>query len=393
LAALLGLGLFLRLSYSLQLPNQLLIPDAGSFDTIAWNVASQGEYAMEGRPTAYRPPSYVLFLAAIYKIFGHHYRAVRIAQGFMGIGQVLLLIKIAQELRWNSLIQWTVGGIAACYPFFIYYESHLISDAYLTFWHTAALLSVLRWHHHLSSVSRAALMGFCFAVLCLLKSVFMPLFILVIALEAFLSRRAFPWKALLAAALVFALPLFAWGLRNEKTFGRFFLDGHGGRTLVETIVYHDRVKDGTFPELWANDPLQKQTASMDEAARDAFFSDYVKKYILTHPGLYAKQSFERFKDLWRFYPRQDVRFSEGRRMITLISLLTEPFLILAGIFGLFKSRRQWRELYPSYAALLLLTAAHTLITGQMRYRLPLMPILILFASYAVIAPKNRPSHY
>ena len=49
------------------------------------------------------------------------------------------------------------------------------------------------------------------------------------------------------------------------------------------------------------------------------------------------------------------------------------------------SRRQWKDLYPFYTTLFLTTLAHTLITGQMRYRLPLMPILILFSSYALFS--------
>jgi len=397
LGVLLGLGLFVRLGYGLHLPHVLLFPDENSFDKIAWSVASQGQYAIDGRPTTYRPPSYVIFMAALYKIFGHHYRVVRAAQAFMGLGLVLVLIGIANELRWSVKTQWAVACLTTFYPFFIYYESHLMSDASLTFWHAAALLSIVRWHLDPTSEGRAALVGFCFAVLCLMKGIFIPLFAFVIAMEAFLAWRAksgpFPWRSFMAAGFVFALPLFLWALRNERTFGRFMLDGHGGSTMIETIVFHDRVKDGTYPEVWAHHPLRQKTEAMSESDRDAFYSSYVKNYVRQHPRLYALQSLERFKDLWRFYPRQDIQFREGRRSLTLMSLLTEPFLILAGLVGLFRARRRWRELYPFYATLFLTTAAYALITGQMRYRLPLMPIMILFASYAVFTPKNRSSDH
>ena len=187
--------------YRLHLPNLLIIPDAASFDSIAWNLASQGRYAMPDhpentvnpgitRPTTYRPPSYVLFMAALYKIAGHRFRAVRVAQAFMGLGLIGLLICTAGELQWGARAQWAAAVLTTFYPFFIYYESHLLSDAYLTFWHMASLLAALRWHHKPSSVGRAALFAFCFAVLGLLKGIFMPLFVVVMAGQTVLCWRA-----------------------------------------------------------------------------------------------------------------------------------------------------------------------------------------------------------
>jgi len=397
LGALLGSAFLLRAAYGLFLPNALLIPDAGSFNLIAWSVATEGQYSIDGHPTAVRPPSYVLFLAAIYKVAGYHFRAARLAQAVMGLGLVLLLMGIARELGWSPRTVWAVGWMAAFYPFFIYYDAQLIADAYLTFWHTAALFAAILWGRQLSSNPRAIGTGLAFAVLCLIKSIYVPLYALILALEAYKSisskQEPFPWKAWLAAGVAFLIPLLLWAWRNERVLGQFLLDSHGGRTSVETIVLHDHVKDGSFPEFWKTSAIRQAVEALPEQQQDAAYFRVTKNFIRENPGLYAKQSLVRLKDFWRFYPRQDIQFRESKSLITWLSLLTEPVLILLGFFALALSWRQWRTLYPFYATILLTTAVYALTTGQMRYRLPLMPILILFTAYGLFSTQHpSPDH-
>jgi 4-amino-4-deoxy-L-arabinose transferase-like glycosyltransferase len=396
LGALLGTAFLLRAGYGLYLPNELLLSDAHSFDAIAWNVASEGRYALAGHPTAIRPPGYVLYLATIYKLAGHRYRAARLAQALLGVGLVGVLMAIAKELGWSSRVVWGVGWMAALYPFFIYYESQLIADAYLTFWHAVALWTTLRWIHRPESIPRASLMGLSFSVLCLTKSIYVPLLVLVLAVEGYRCFRqtdAIPWTSLLVASVAFLVPLGLWAARNEDQLGRYLLDSHGGQTTVETIVFHERVKDGTFPQIWKNLPLRKGIESLPEENREEAYLQVTHRFIREHVGLYAKQSLVRLKDFWRFYPRQDITFRESRPFITVISLLTEPFLILMGFWVLARTWRKASTYYPFYATILLTTAVYALVTGQMRYRLPLMPVLILFTAYGLFTPKNRSSDH
>jgi hypothetical protein len=70
--------------------------------------------------------------------------------------------------------------------------------------------------------------------------------------------------------------------------------------------------------------------------------------------------------------------------LVAVSLLFEPALILGGLWGLVSLRRRWRELFPLALFLLGTMAIHMVSVSQMRYRLPILPILIfgLAAGYS-----------
>src|SRR5258708_32523150 len=135
IAALLILAFALRAGYGLRIKGNVWPPDAGSFDSIAWNLASEGRYvSADQMPTSYRPPSYVGFLAGIYKIAGHNYAAARAAQAFLGAALLLVIMSLPRRITAHPSAPWIAGGMAAVYPFFIYYDSKLIPDPFIGFW-------------------------------------------------------------------------------------------------------------------------------------------------------------------------------------------------------------------------------------------------------------------
>ena len=377
----------LRLGYGLSLPEKPLNPDSQVFDALAWNLAEQGQYGIDG-PTAARPPAYVFFLAGVYKLAGHSMDAARIAQAAMGALLVWLIMRISLRLSARPALALFAGGFAAVYPCFIYYDGHLLSDAFLTFWVTFSFFLFIRWKERPLSWPRACLCGLAFAIAALTKTPMIIWTAGVLSVEAVIALRSAGGGAVLsrvlAVLLAFSMPLCVWGARNKMALGTFSLDNHGGFTLVSTIIYHAQTKAGVFADSVREDPFFLEAARLPEAEQERYYYGAAGRFILEHPGRYMTESLVRFKDFWRFYPRPDVRFREGTARLIVLSLLTEPFLILAGLFTLFALRPSWHILYPAPIAVVWLTVLHSLITGQMRYRLPLMPMLILGAAYAVV---------
>jgi 4-amino-4-deoxy-L-arabinose transferase-like glycosyltransferase len=397
LAGIALLAFALRAGYSLHIPHNQMVPDAIGFDEIAWNLASQGTIGSGTTPTAIRLPSYITFLAAIYKMAGHHYTAVRMAQAVLGAYLTLLLFALTPRVTADPRAPWIAATLAAIYPFFIYYDSELIADSFLVFWIVMCLQLFYRWRDAPFSMKRAAACGLGFAILCLTKTIFIPFFVLLVSVEALRAlprsdRRLIGSRLILIAGLC-ALPIWLWGLRNKNAFGTFTLDTHGGRMTIETIMFYDECKRGTFHEFFENHPLERATAGMNEAQADAFYFQQTKQWIREHPARYLRQSLGDFKDFWRFYPRQDITFKEGRAKITIISLLTEPLLLLGGLLGIILTRKRWRDLYPIYLLILMLSTIHMFTTGQMRYRLPVMPFAIMFTTVSLLAiqPKSSDS--
>lgn len=115
------------------------------------------------------------------------------------------------------------------------------------------------------------------------------------------------------------------------------------------------------------------------------------RYFLSHPGDYAKQTF------WRAYQMcvpmswseaYGIRDGFGKvikqgRYATaafkIILLLESALFLLAAGIGLIIGLRNWRKLIPLYAIFGYFAAVHVLVHGMGRYRIPLIPILAVFA--------------
>ncbi len=380
----LAAALALRLAYGISSPKALAYPDARSFDSLAWNLTVNGQYGVE-RPTAARPPAYVLFLAGIYKLAGHDHAAALAAQALMGTLLVFILISISRRLSDNPDLPLVTGLFAACYPFFIYYETHLLSDSFLTFTTALSFLLFIRWKELPLSWGRAGACGLVLSVTALTKPPMIAWAAFIFLTEAILLRgqsgRPARFMRILTAALAFSVPILIWGARNKAALGEFALDNHGGSTLAGTIIFNSQTKAGRLDETVLLDPFYLKAAKLTETEQERYYIEATREFIKTHPKRYVAESLIRFKDFWRFYPRPDVQFQEGALRLIIISLLTEPFLIIAGLFTLFLTRPARALMYPASYAIIWLTLLHSLITGQMRYRLPLMPFMILGAAY------------
>src|SRR4051812_5991531 len=91
-AAIVLAALALRIAFVLLTPDYRLVADALDYDYHAVSLASGHGFALSyGRPTAFRPPAYPLFLAGVYTVFGtggDRLEAARIANAFVGAGIV-----------------------------------------------------------------------------------------------------------------------------------------------------------------------------------------------------------------------------------------------------------------------------------------------------------------
>src|SRR3990167_4842041 len=133
------LGIFIaaftfRVIYISTLSNhELYFADAIEFDSIAKTLAAGNGYSdSNGIPTAAREPAYPVFLAAIYKIAGHDLLVVRISQAFLGALTCIIIYFIGKKT--SSISAGICSSIiASIYPFFIYYNGHILSETLFIF--------------------------------------------------------------------------------------------------------------------------------------------------------------------------------------------------------------------------------------------------------------------
>jgi 4-amino-4-deoxy-L-arabinose transferase-like glycosyltransferase len=389
------LALGLRLGFSLSLGGRLHQTDETGFAEFAWNLASAGYLGKDGEPWA-TPPLPSAFFAACFRLFGHNLLFPRLAQAFVSAATAWALGRMAGRLTGSPKAGRLALVLAAVYPFFIYYSGMVLSETlYLAFvvpglWCLCASLRERGLSWRPAAAGGAALAA---AALCRPEAMPITILIWLAGLAACLSGL---WsrRALFAAVLAWALPLTAWCARNRAAVGVFALDTHGGLTLLHgSLLFEENEKDTALAMAALEKmPFYQESLSLPLPRRDGVYLRRGLAFMRDNPGTVLGQWARKAVNFWRFYPRTDKPYREdifshpgaglSRAALVAVSLACEPALILGGFWGLWGLRRRWRELHPLWLFLLGTMAIHVVSVSQMRYRLPVMPILILAAAAA-----------
>ena len=110
--AILITAFILRTAWVLSIPTQP-ISDFKKFDRLAVSVADgKGYLGLDGKPTAYRPPGYIFFLAGIYSLFGPNDFMARLVNILLGVLSCWLTYILTIELfdKRTALIAALMGG-------------------------------------------------------------------------------------------------------------------------------------------------------------------------------------------------------------------------------------------------------------------------------------------
>lgn len=93
---------------------QPISSDQLGYDGIAMDILSSGQFTDHGRPT-FREPGYPLFLAGIYKIFGHNYDAVRYIQIILFGLLTVIIYLLAKNIFGRNVAIFSSLGAALFY--------------------------------------------------------------------------------------------------------------------------------------------------------------------------------------------------------------------------------------------------------------------------------------
>src|SRR5438093_13603249 len=98
------------------------------YDALAQSLKTNGTFAYGRHLTAFRPPLYPLFLAAIYAFVPHSFRLARAAQACVFLILLPILYKLGARLV-NPLSGFVASLLAAIYPLFVHYSTELLSES------------------------------------------------------------------------------------------------------------------------------------------------------------------------------------------------------------------------------------------------------------------------
>jgi 4-amino-4-deoxy-L-arabinose transferase-like glycosyltransferase len=375
--------------------------DEADYHAIATRMAAgDGFVGSDGSPTARRPPMYPTFLAALYAISTPNPAAGRVAQVVLGVLVVALTAAVARRL-FGPRVALAAAAFAAFNPFLAFICGYLLTEnLYMVLvlgalWvapDPRALLAAPR-----KAFAPAALLG----AASLTRPTGLPVFEW--TLLAALLLATVPWRARAVRALamvgVFALVIFPWYARNAAVMGGWVLTTHGGITFYQgnnfKVARIPSWRGGVAP-LEAL-PRYDELVGLDEVTRDRMAWGLGREYLRYKwrdiPGL-VKWKLVRF---WRL--RSDMGLSGVRSgwwwsKDSALGRLAADFdvgfvyaLPTMALFvaGLWISRRRWRELALLYGMVVVHTAVAVVFFGSLRGRLPVEPVICIFAGVAIVS--------
>ena len=397
LALVLVVASVVRLGYVLTLENALNVTfeaDPLTYDQLARNLLAGRPYvgasfyfpAGTENPTALWDPLYPLFLAGIYALVGHDLLAVRLIQVMLGVVSCGLLYVLGRSI-FGPRIGLLGAGLAAIYPFFIYYTGQLLTETLFIF----LMLTLLTLAHatakrRIRDVLAVLTLGITAGLTVLTRAEALYFAVILIVVLGWWSAPLLGRThdgvtlrarliSLLALVVVFAATLSPWVGFNYARFDRLVVTTKLGYNLYK--YYHPRM---TADQRVRSDdiPLPDLTG-LSEPEREARLLSAGLGFMADDPARTARFMVAKAGLLFKLTPSNEIN-----RRYALVSLLSYGVLVPFMVIGAVLSLRHWPLTWPLLLWVVMGSASGILVFAGIRLRMRIEPILLLFAAVGVI---------
>ncbi len=399
---LLGLALVLRLAWAWQGHREGKIhTGSDGYEPIALSLLERGEYAEEkGKPTAIREPVYPLVIAALYYPSGRRPWLVLVLHALLGTATCLLAWRLGTRLFGARAGLWALA-VCAVHPQLVYYTAYFFRDTLLAWLFMLLAVASMDWSsspNHTDGDYSAIIGGCAGAALGLANSAHLPL----VGLAGLALWAVAPTKAAARRTAFFFLPVLLafglWSWRNYRVF-KAFVPGstHGGPEFYQALVVPPAdLGTERQTEILAKDATFQAAAKLGEYGQSKVLTKAGFDWIVAHPGTYAGRALAGFVKFWRPWPYARA-YTHSYKALLAASLASDAWIVPLGLLGLWLFRGRWREASAVWVGAFALTAVYGAVHAVIRYRLPLMPAMIVFAVAAILRlrgndPETRPGY-
>jgi 4-amino-4-deoxy-L-arabinose transferase-like glycosyltransferase len=385
-----GIALALRLA---AIP--LLGPDPANnnlfeYGRIAWNIVQKHGFSFDfyGRyplqPTAYSPALYCYSLVPWFALFGINFLGPRLMHAVFLAAAAWFLYRIGERLI-NRRVGLLAAAIWALYPEMIFLGMRIAPENLMF-----PLMLAMLWlvsAPEARMFRRTALAGGALTGLAAWTNPSLQLLGVVVPAHWWLNghlKGREGWKRLALFVIGGILVIAPWTVRNYIKLGAFiplrtafafnvWRGNHVGAS--GTCRNLDQINvDNTLPKEYAE--YVEAHMVPDEVARDRFFAAEVKKFISEHPAQYLKLSLTRFLYYW---------WRDPTHPLTRSPWFMGPWLLLLifAAVGFYCQRRALRKWWLWLLQIMGFTALFSMTIVVPRYRMPMLPALMLLAAAGV----------
>lgn len=340
-------------------------------------------------------PLYSAFLALVYKVAGHDYLAPRLAQCVIGAASCVMVQFIGRRV-FGRVAGVVAGFMAAFYGPSVYFEGELLRPVLVVFLALATLLCLMKWDDE-KRIGWSAAAGL-FMGLSLVTRESIVLFLPVAAVYLWILSDRQKWFSPLLFILVSALVVLPVTIRNYKSSGllvpvssqggmNFYVGNSAGSERLQSLqpgIEWNRMKFAPRADL-GRDSIP--------AGHIGWFFRKAFEDIAKEPGVWGRKMVKKLYLVFyaeELTPNADINLyreysSLLRYLIVTAGPLWLPFGIIVPLFilGIFTQKTNGnRLLLLGFIAAYALSLA--LFHVRARYRLPLAPVMLPFASAGLL---------
>ena len=377
---------------------QVLSADAADYDRFAINLLSGKGFIdpVTEMPTSSRSPLYPLFLAMIYSIFGHSYFSARIAQCLLGSLLCVIIFYIGKDIFGKKA--GLLSAVLLCaYPPYIFYSFFggpvfLLSENLFTFIFGIFVLFAVRVLFIKTNYINSFISGALIALLVLTRPVF-ALFPFFLAILIFYKDRSFflAIRKTLVILVGFLAIITPWAARNyavHKALVPFSTEGGFALYAGNNPLARGAGLTDTDP-LFSKEELNRLN-SAPEVEKDRIFRNKVKEFLIANyknlPKLFLKKLLVFWDPYATDYTFKNAYSRQFNPWFFFIIIFAFPGLIVS-----LKSKLNINNLllFSIFIYFIIMTI---IFFGEPRFRYPLEPYLIIFASSGILGIYNTLSN-
>jgi hypothetical protein len=391
----------IRLAWIVLIPNGQY-SDSVWYSGAAANLASRGMYGVDA-PSAWFPPGYPFFLAAIYKVVGHSEFAGKVGNVAIGVALTGFTYLLGRLLQ-GELVGLVAAALIAIWPNLIFSTGILGSDLLAACGFVAAMWLGMRSDSGpLPAWLRSILLGALIGWMVLVRPVSLIL-LASLGLWWWISHQSlsFAVSRLAPLVLIVGLVVGGWTVRNYVQFGEVItIATNGGYNFWQTNQPYADGNDTYWPFVPMDDPEYQTMRNGDEFTKNREGYRYAFAYLRANPGhlltmLPTKLFWLYHSDTSGFYegvlyaPMQSSSplaawIAEHDRLVESATFRYYEVLmglaVISAVLTVLLARPRW--IWPILALPLLLTFFHLFFHAKDRFHMPLVGIIALLAAIAI----------
>lgn len=350
-----------------------------------------------GEESFYQAPLYPYVLGVCFRAVGANVWTVRVVQAVWGALAVACLWFAGSRLFGRS-VGWLAAVMLAMYAPAVFFDG-IVQKASLACFLTCALLAAMAWYEGGARVYRALVVGVIAALLAVTReNAFVWLAIVAVWLWMLRRevRQGVDWVALGTYAIGVSLVLFPVGLRNKVVGGEWsvstFQAGANfyiGNHLGADGRYQPLVRGHETPTFERRDATLLAERDLGRQLTAKGVSDYwlsrAMGDIRAEPARWVGLMGRKMLMVWNRYEVSDAESQYVHESFSVLlralgSVWHFGVLCPLAAVGVMSTGFRWRRLWVYHALIASMALAVALFFVLARYRLPLVPLLIVFAA-------------